>query len=120
MTLPCASQSTTCGLHAVPARKYAPLHVVHLASPSLGQLTPVAPVPFGQSHCLSAPHTASAVLLAGVAMTLPCASQSTTCWTHAPYPLLLENVPCLQSTHDEACAWLLASVWKFDPWPAGH
>ena len=97
-------------MHAARSRKKALLQDVHFAEPSLGQFVPVAPVPFGQTHCLSAPHTASAVLLAAVAMTLPCASQSTTCWSQAPYPLLPENVPCGQSTHDEACVWLLVSV----------
>ena len=58
-------------------------HVAHLAAPLSGQSVPVAPVPFAQVHCLSSPHTASAVLDAAVVSTLPNASQSTVCAEHA-------------------------------------
>ena len=81
-TLPCASQSTACAEHEAPARKKAPEHDAHLAAPLAGQLVLAEPVPLAHVHCLAAPHTASAVLEAGVAMTLPCASQSTTCGEH--------------------------------------
>ena len=69
-----------------------PLQAVHFAAPWLRQLVPVAPVPFEHAHCLYAPHTASAVLDAAVAITLPCASQSTTCLLQVP---LLKKYPAL-------------------------
>ena len=82
ITLPCASQSTACAEHEAPARKKAPEHDAHLAAPLAGQLVLAEPVPLAHVHCLAAPHTASAVFEAGVAMTWPCASQSTACAEH--------------------------------------
>ena len=86
----CEVVHVVCASHALLFRKNAPEHDAHLASPLVGQVVPVAPVPLSHVHCLSAPHTASAVFEAGVAITLPCASQSTTWAEHALSSLALE------------------------------